>query len=61
MSVIPIDKSIAQRCAVLGLDFDKSNIGKDIKNTLSAAEKFGLKMYYSKNAYLSKTLAFKKI
>ena len=40
MSVIPIDKSIAQRCAVLGLDFDKSNIGKDIKNTLSAAEKF---------------------
>ena len=38
MSVIPIDKSIAQRCAVLGLDFDKSNIGKDIKNTLSAAE-----------------------
>ena len=40
MSVIPIDKSIAQRCAVLGLDFDKSNIGKDIKNTLSAAETF---------------------
>jgi len=38
VSVIPIDKSIAQRCAVLGLDFDKSNIGKDIKNTLSAAE-----------------------
>ena len=27
----------------------------------SNAEKFGLKMYYSKNAYLSKTLAFKKI
>ena len=25
------------------------------------AEKFGLKMYYSKKAYLSKTLAFKKI
>jgi len=40
VSVIPIDKSIAQRCAVLGLDFDKSNIGKDIKNTLSAAETF---------------------
>ncbi len=40
MSVIPIDKSIAQRCAVLGLDFDKSNIGEDIKNTLNAAEEF---------------------
>ena len=40
MSVIPIDKSIAQRCAVLGLDFDKSNIGEDIKNTLTAAEEF---------------------
>jgi len=25
------------------------------------SEKFGLKMYYSKNAYLSKTLAFKKM
>ena len=40
MSVIPIDKSIAQRCAVLGLDFDKSNIGEDIKSTLNAAEEF---------------------
>ena len=40
MSVIPIDKSIAQRCAVLGLDFDKSNIGEDIRNTLTAAEEF---------------------
>ena len=40
MSVIPIDKSIAQRCAVLGLDFDKSNIGEDIRNTLNAAEEF---------------------
>ena len=40
MSVIPIDKSIAQRCAVLGLDFDKSNIGEDIKSTRNAAEEF---------------------
>ena len=40
MSVLPIDKSIAQRCAVLGLDFDKSNIGEDIRNTLNAAEEF---------------------
>ena len=40
MSVVPIDKSIAQRCAVLGLDFDKSNIGEDIRNTLTAAEEF---------------------
>tara|TARA_B100000029_G_scaffold419918_1_gene425579 strand:+ start:1442 stop:2623 length:1182 start_codon:yes stop_codon:yes gene_type:complete len=40
VSVIPIDKSIAQRCAVLGLDFDKSNIGEDIKSTLNAAEEF---------------------
>ena len=40
MSVIPIDKSIAQRCAVLGLDFDKSNIGEDIKSTLNAAAEF---------------------
>ena len=40
MSVIPIDKSIAQRCAVLGLDFDKSNIGEDIRSTLNAAAEF---------------------
>ena len=38
--MVPIDKSIAQRCAVLGLDFDKSIIGEDIKNTLSAAKAF---------------------
>ena len=31
------------------------------EDLVSNAEKFGLKMYYSKNAYLSKTLAFKKI
>ena len=33
-------------------------IREDLVNN---AEKFGLKIYYSKNAYLSKTLAFKKI
>ena len=33
-------------------------IREDLANT---AKKFGLKMYYSRNAYLSKTLAFKKI
>ena len=31
------------------------------EDLVSNAEKFGLKMYYSKKAYLSKTLAFKKI
>ena len=33
-------------------------IREDLANI---AEKFNLKMYYSKNAYLTKTLAFKKI
>ena len=33
-------------------------IREDLKKN---SEKFGLKMYYSKNAYLSKTLAFKKM
>jgi len=37
---LPKDKSIAQRCAVLNLDFDKSFIGEDVKNTLEAANQF---------------------
>ena len=40
MNPLPIDKSIAQRCAVLGLGFDKTDIGEDVKSTLAAVEKF---------------------
>jgi len=39
---LPIDKSIAQRCAVLGLGFDKTDIGEDVKSTLAAVEKFNM-------------------
>ena len=37
MIELPKDKSIAQRCAVLNLDFDERFIGEDVKNTLEAA------------------------
>ena len=40
MIELPKDKSIAQRCAVLNLDFDESFIGEDVKNTLKAANQF---------------------
>ena len=40
MIELPKDKSIAQRCAVLNLDFDESLIGEDVKNTLEAANQF---------------------
>ena len=40
MIELPKDKSIAQRCAVLNLDFDESYIGNDVKNTLQAANQF---------------------
>ena len=40
MIELPKDKSIAQRCAVLNLDFDESFIGEDVKNTLEAANQF---------------------
>ena len=40
MIELPKDKSIAQRCAVLNLDFDQSLIGEDVKNTLEAANQF---------------------
>jgi len=39
---LPIDKSIAQRCAVLGLGFDKTDIGEDVKSTIAAVEKFNM-------------------
>ena len=42
MNPLPIDKSIAQRCAVLGLGFDKTDIGEDVKSTLTAVEKFNM-------------------
>ena len=42
MNPLPIDKSIAQRCAVLGLGFDKTDIGEDVKSTLAAVEKFNM-------------------
>ena len=42
MNPLPIDKSIAQRCAVLGLGFDKTGIGEDVKSTLAAVEKFNM-------------------
>jgi len=47
---LPKDKSIAQRCAVLNLDFDESFIGEDVKNTLEAANQFA---QYSKNLTLN--------
>ena len=40
MIELPKDKSIAQRCAVLNLDFDENFIGEDVKNTLEAANQF---------------------
>ena len=40
MIKLPKDKSIAQRCAVLNLEFDESFIGEDVKNTLHAANQF---------------------
>ena len=40
MNLLPKDKSIAQRCAVLGLDFDQNDIGEDVKSTINAVEKF---------------------
>ena len=42
MNPLPIDKSIAQRCAVLGLGFDKTDIGEDVKSTIAAVEKFNM-------------------
>ena len=50
MIELPKDKSIAQRCAVLNLDFDESFIGEDVKNTLEAAKQFA---QYSKNLTLN--------
>ena len=50
MIELPKDKSIAQRCAVLNLDFDESSIGEDVKNTLKAANQFA---QYSKNLTLN--------
>ena len=47
---LPKDKSIAQRCAVLNLDFDESFIGEDVKNTLEAANQFA---QYSKDLTLN--------
>ena len=40
MIELPKDKSIAQRCAVLNLDFDENYIGDDVKNTLQAVNEF---------------------
>ncbi len=50
MIELPKDKSIAQRCAVLNLDFDESFIGEDVKSTLEAANQFA---QYSKNLTLN--------
>ena len=50
MIELPKDKSIAQRCAVLNLDFDESFIGEDVKNTLKAANQFA---QYSTNLTLN--------
>ena len=50
MIELPKDKSIAQRCAVLNLDFDESFIGEDVKNTLQAANQFA---QYSKDLTLN--------
>ena len=50
MIELPKDKSIAQRCAVLNLDFDESFIGEDVKSTLKAANQFA---QYSKHLTLN--------
>ena len=50
MIELPKDKSIAQRCAVLNLDFDESCIGEDVQNTLEAANQFA---QYRKNLTLN--------
>ena len=50
MIELPKDKSIAQRCAVLNLDFDERFIGEDVKNTLEAANQFA---QYSKHLTLN--------
>ena len=50
MIELPKDKSIAQRCAVLNLDFDERFIGEDVKNTLEAAKQFA---QYSKDLTLN--------
>ena len=50
MIELPKDKSIAQRCAVLNLDFDERFIGEDVKNTLEAAKQFA---QYSKDPTLN--------
>ena len=50
MIELPKDKSIAQRCAVLNLDFDERFIGEDVKNTLEAANQFA---QYSKDLTLN--------
>ena len=50
MIELPKDKSIAQRCAVLNLDFDERFIGEDVKNTLEAANQFS---QYSKDLTLN--------
>ena len=50
MIELPKDKSIAQRCAVLNLDFDERCIGEDVKNTLEAAKQFA---QYSKDLTLN--------
>ena len=50
MIELPKDKSIAQRCAVLNLDFDERFIGEDVKNTLEAANEFA---QYSKDLTLN--------
>ena len=40
MNFLPKDKSIAQRCAVLGLDFNQDYIGEDVKSTIEAVKQF---------------------
>ena len=50
MIELPKDKSIAQRCAVLNLNFDERFIGEDVKNTLEAANQFA---QYSKDLTLN--------
>ena len=50
MIELPKDKSIAQRCAVLNLDFDERFIGEDVKNTLEAEKQFA---QYSKDLTLN--------
>ena len=40
MNFLPKDKSIAQRCAVLGLDFNQDCLGEDVKSTIEAVKQF---------------------